>query len=909
MRALVTASALAGIAVLATLPVSAAVITVTTLQDTLAGPSCSLRAAVQAASTDAPVGGCIAGEPGLDRIDLGPGVHRLTLAGTDEDAGSTGDLDVNGELQIIGSGPQATFLQWEGPPDDRLLDVAAGATLELSGLSLRRGMVAGRGGLIRVDGTATLRDCGLFEGAADFGGAVGLGNAAHLTVERCEIADNLGNGGGIGVGPDSTLVLRRSQLHDNVSRGQGGGGILGSFAELTVEDSEITDNRADDSRWGGGGLLLQGGSLTLRASTLAGNSASDAQGNGSAVHPTLDESGGAGMSLRGARADIENSTISGNSADATLLGAGGILAVYSDVRLAQSTLVGNQSQRSELPPAGGTLARWDNDRPEAELRLSHSLVSGSGQHCTAAGAISGVGNRIDDSSCGSSAGSLGALTGLDPLLADNGGPTRTHRLVAGSNAFDAGPATCLGTSGQPLVVDQRGVNRPQFGACDLGAFEIEPEASDTVINSATPDPSQAGEPVLVSVSVTGATMAPNDGQVTVLASSGESCSDTVASSAGGAALYSCALVFNSVGLRTLSADFSASTTHGDSTSTAEPHAVISTLTISPESLLNGRFGMPYDAMLVASGSGSTAPYVFSLSEGALPPGLTLADDGAITGTPTAAGGPFMFAVTATDSSAADLGGPFSGTAQYSISIDRVDQAPLIATANPATIPLTGTSALGSTGGSGTGPVVFAVSSGSSVCAVSGTTLTGSAVGSCVITATKAADANYNETTATVEVAVLPSADLQISKTDGAPFATPGSYVEYEILVANAGPLAVASARVQDPVPTGLSDAVWTCAPLQLGSCPATSGSGDIDEQVDLPVNAVLRYVFSAIVSAEVGDTVTNTATVATPTGTVELDASNNSASDANVVVRDGLYADGFEAAGSGVSVATSSKDK
>jgi uncharacterized repeat protein (TIGR01451 family) len=887
---------------LATPPGGAAVITVTTLQDSLAGPSCSLRAAVQAASTNAPVGGCVAGEVSPDRIDLGSGIYRLSLVGAEEDAGLTGDLDVRGALQIRGVGAGATVVEWDGAPDDRLIDVAAGATLELSDLTLQRGVVAGRGGLVRVDGSATFRDCELFEGAADLGGAVGLGRAANTTIERCEIANNLGNGGGIGAGSSSTLIVRGSQLHDNLSRAQGGGGVLGSFSDLTIEDSEIADNSANDSRWGGGGLLLQGGSLTLRGSTFAGNSASDALGNGSVVHPALDESGGAALSLRGAEADIENSTISGNTANQTLLGAGGILAVYSNVQVAHATLVGNQSQRTSLPAVGATLARWDNHRPEAKLRLSHSLVSGPGQQCSAVGAIEGESNLIDDASCGVDAGALGAVSGLDPTLAENGGPTRTHRLLAGSNALDAGPTTCLGTSGQPLAVDQRGESRPQFGGCDLGAVEIGRDATSTVITAAAPDPSQVGAPVSISVSVAGASSAPTDGHVTVVASSGESCSDAVPSSASGVALYSCALVFNSVGPRTLTASFGASSTHQDSTSIPEPHVVITTLAISPASLPNGRFDTPYPAMLSANGHGSTPPYVFSVSDGALPAGLTLSGNGAISGTPTAAGGPFVFSVTATDSSAAGLGGPFSGTVQYSISIDGADQAPLIATANPITIPLTGTSVLGTTGGSGTGAVSFAVSSGGSVCAVSGTRLTGAAVGSCTVTATKAADAHYNAATAIVEVAVLPAADLQISKTDGTPIANPGSFVEYEILVANAGPLVVSGARVQDPVPTGLSDAVWTCASVQIGSCPATSGSGGIDEHVDLPVNAVLRYVFSAAVSASAGETVINTATVTAPDGIVELDASNNSASDANAVVEDGVFKDGFEATGSGVSV-------
>lgn len=469
---------------LATLPAGGAVIPVTTLADSLAGPECSLRAAVVAASTDAPVAGCAAGEPGLDRIELGSGVHLLTLVGPDEDAGLTGDLDVSGPLEIAGAGRDTTFIQWNGAPADRLLDVAPGASLELSGVTLRYGATAGRGGLVRVDGTATLRDCALRDGEAVFGGGVGVGPGGNLSVERCEIEGNVGDGGGIGAGLRASLFVRSSQVHDNESLAQGGGGILGSFADLIVEDSEVDGNSADDSRWGGGGLLVIGGSLALRRSTVAANSASDAQADGSVADPRFDESGGGALSLRGARAEIESSTLSGNHADEARLGGGGILAVFSDVRIAYSTLVSNTSALSGALPSGGSLARWDNARPEAELHLTHSLVSSGGPECFATAAITGAGNRIDDASCGADAGSLGAVSGLDPTLAGNGGPTRTHRLLAGSNALDAGPAACLGTTGLPLLLGQRGVARPQNGACDLGAVERSQESHPRVVAAA-----------------------------------------------------------------------------------------------------------------------------------------------------------------------------------------------------------------------------------------------------------------------------------------------------------------------------------------------------------------------------------------------------------------------------------------
>ncbi len=74
------------------------------------------------------------------------------------------------------------------------------------------------------------------------------------------------------------------------------------------------------------------------------------------------------------------------------------------------------------------------------------------------------------------------------------------------------------------------------------------------------------------------------------------------------------------------------------------------------------------------------------------------------------------------------------------------QATLAASATPSSIVDGETAALSTTGGSGTGVVTYAVISGSSNCSISGSTLTGTSVGSCAVTATKAADANYSATT-------------------------------------------------------------------------------------------------------------------------------------------------------------------
>jgi hypothetical protein len=76
---------------------------------------------------------------------------------------------------------------------------------------------------------------------------------------------------------------------------------------------------------------------------------------------------------------------------------------------------------------------------------------------------------------------------------DNGGPTQTHALLAGSPAIDA-VADCTDFAGIPVPTDQRDVARPQGPACDIGAFEFIPPCTITCpanIAQAN-DPNQCG---------------------------------------------------------------------------------------------------------------------------------------------------------------------------------------------------------------------------------------------------------------------------------------------------------------------------------------------------------------------------------------------------------------------------------
>jgi hypothetical protein len=84
--------------------------------------------------------------------------------------------------------------------------------------------------------------------------------------------------------------------------------------------------------------------------------------------------------------------------------------------------------------------------------------------------------------------------------------------------------------------------------------------------------------------------------------------------------------------------------------------------------------------------------------------------------------------------------------------ENLPQNTLSAVATSNSISVTGTSTLSTNGGSGSGNVTYALVSGP--CSLSGATLTGTGVGNCVVTATKAADSTYvSATSAQLTVAV------------------------------------------------------------------------------------------------------------------------------------------------------------
>jgi hypothetical protein len=94
----------------------------------------------------------------------------------------------------------------------------------------------------------------------------------------------------------------------------------------------------------------------------------------------------------------------------------------------------------------------------------------------------------------------------------------------------------------------------------------------------------------------------------------------------------------------------------------------------------------------------------------------------------------------------------AASATVDIHVNQVEQS-IAVVASPATIIYGEQTNLSTSGGSGSGAVTYEVTDGSSNCSLNGTKVTGTGLGACTITATKAADANYALAAATVQIVV------------------------------------------------------------------------------------------------------------------------------------------------------------
>lgn len=261
----------------------------------------------------------------------------------------------------------------------------------------------------------------------------------------------------------------------NGAGGNPGGGAIYNKGELTINYCEISGNHSkvtSNPNVGGGGIHNEG-DIKIYNSTLSGNTTADGGSN----------SGGGGIYNSSGTVDIVNSTLSGND---TRNYGGGIYVEAGNINIYNSTIASNDTDEN-----GGGI--YQN---AGTVKIYSTIVADNTgtKNPDIDGTVESLDyNLIENTSGATINGSpTNDVLGNDPklaLLADNGGPTRTHAIEAASPARNAGENESSVSPFHPLQYDQRGSGyaRDNGDGVDIGAYEAyfnhAPEVdSGTILN-------------------------------------------------------------------------------------------------------------------------------------------------------------------------------------------------------------------------------------------------------------------------------------------------------------------------------------------------------------------------------------------------------------------------------------------
>lgn len=281
---------------------------------------------------------------------------------------------------------------------------------------------------------------------ASLGG--GIGNyAGSLRLVNSTVSGNRADTGG-GIRSQGITEIINSTIADNRVFFAGGGFQIAG--PTTIINSTISGNRGGSSNSGGirSGGRYGGGPLTIINSTISGNE-------------------GAGIHIFGDNLVLRNSTVTAND-------TGLQLGNFTTATVSNSIVAGNGTDLVSF-----SITPFISD--------GHNLIgNGSG--------ISGFVNGVNGDQVGNS------MNPIDPLLgslADNGGPTLTHTLLAGSPAINAGNAALRpldtfdldgdSNTSELLPVDQRGLSRV-VGPLDIGAVELQSSGEESEQEPTPPPP-------------------------------------------------------------------------------------------------------------------------------------------------------------------------------------------------------------------------------------------------------------------------------------------------------------------------------------------------------------------------------------------------------------------------------------
>lgn len=304
--------------------------------------------------------------------------------------------------------------------------------------------------------------------------------SAGLDLQRLSLIHGngqagVGGGGAVFAGIGTALTLTDVVADNNTAPIGGaifvaGTGVPGWTTTLALTRVSMSANLAKS---GGGAIEYRGTALTVAESLFASNTLTGVGSNGGAIEVNP---------FSPSTLSIVNSTFYNNGGNSA--GGGGIsITNVANGTINGSTLANNFGQGAIAILGNGTATT---------LRNTIISATAGNQNCYLyqGGTLTDGGNNLQfggtqPNSCGASIPTADPQLGA---LANNGGPTKTMALAAGSSAIDGGNnATCSS-------IDQRSVARPIGPVCDIGAFEAPLAAVAPAITNGPPPGGTVGVP-------------------------------------------------------------------------------------------------------------------------------------------------------------------------------------------------------------------------------------------------------------------------------------------------------------------------------------------------------------------------------------------------------------------------------
>lgn len=395
--------------------------------DIINNGNCTLREAIIAANTNTQVDQCLAGQPGLDTIQLQSGTYQLSLAGASEDATATGDLDITEALTIIGQGASTII---DGGALDRVFDLPqpTNPTVTFSNLTIRNGKDTNQSG------------GGLF---------IPFFSTSTTHLSNVTVISNTG----YGVHSVGTMTLNQVNILNNSNTGLYATG--NALSPVSVLSSTIQGNSA------GGIFIVNSGRVNLSNSAILSNT-NGGDGGGIAVVSAITQS-----------LSIVNSTISGNKTNGN---GGGLYNSFGTTTVNNVTIANNtaDNEADGTGDGGGVF-----NTAGGAINVKNSIIAGNldnsavTKHPDCSGILTSQGYNLIQNITGCTVSPTNNLLGQNPLLGPLTGSPAYHPIVKTSPAFDAGNPAAPGSGGDACAAtDQRGIPRPQGVHCDIGAMEF-----------------------------------------------------------------------------------------------------------------------------------------------------------------------------------------------------------------------------------------------------------------------------------------------------------------------------------------------------------------------------------------------------------------------------------------------------